>query len=321
MATRGQIVTTGSRRAASGREGTVVAARPRRGRAEARSVRVPFILILKIGLLLLCAAAALWGYNVLSSSFFLLRNVEVSGNHRLSKEELTRIIKHSSKPGLLSLDLDRLARELESIPAIKQANITRVLPDTLRVEVIEREPVALVRQQDGSIMWMSEDGITLGELESIRSSRIPPILTGLTEGDKSDVAQEDNRERIMLYQRIIRELDEGEPQLSKLIDEVDLRYPRRVRFQLLDSRIQIDIGDRDFRQRFQSVLEMINAARRGEAAALSKYHIPNVSQLISNADRISHISFMRQDRVSIAFAAPPKQVAAPSTKKATGGNK
>lgn len=46
---------------------------------------------------------------------------------------------------LLSLDLERIKRDLELVPQIEEVALERFLPDTLRILVRERQPVARVR--------------------------------------------------------------------------------------------------------------------------------------------------------------------------------
>jgi len=45
---------------------------------------------------------------------------------------------------LLALDMARVKRSLEQVPAVQSASIERILPQTLRIRVIEREPIAQV---------------------------------------------------------------------------------------------------------------------------------------------------------------------------------
>lgn len=82
---------------------------------------------------------------------------------------------------LVKLDLPALKRNLELVPYIKVAAVERVLPHTLRIRVIEREPLAVAyvprpRGTGGFEMqpvFLDEDGYVLPPLE-------PRQLTGQT---------------------------------------------------------------------------------------------------------------------------------------------
>lgn len=62
----------------------------------------------------------------------------------LSREEVLQWTGVRGGDNLLALDLDRIKRDLELVPQIEEAALERRLPDTLRIFVRERRPVARV---------------------------------------------------------------------------------------------------------------------------------------------------------------------------------
>lgn len=62
----------------------------------------------------------------------------------LSREEVLRWTGVRAGDNLLALDLDRIKRDLELVPQIEEVALERQLPDTLRIVVRERQPVARV---------------------------------------------------------------------------------------------------------------------------------------------------------------------------------
>jgi len=63
----------------------------------------------------------------------------------LSRAEVLQWTGLRAGDNLLTLDLDRIKRDLELVPQIEEAALERLLPDTLRIVVRERQPVARVR--------------------------------------------------------------------------------------------------------------------------------------------------------------------------------
>jgi cell division protein FtsQ len=63
---------------------------------------------------------------------------------------------------ILSLDLDAIRRRVESIGWVRQATIWRQLPDTLHIEIVEREAYARW-QIDGRVYLIDADGKVLEE--------------------------------------------------------------------------------------------------------------------------------------------------------------
>lgn len=259
--------------------------------------------VLKIFGALALAAGLFFGYRaVAASSVFHVRHITVLGNNRLAAEAMVRHVRDLAGPSLMTADLYAIRRELQSIPLVKSAQLTRVLPDTLRVKIEERVPVALVKQADNSLVWVSDDNVALGELDEFREGAIPPILTGLLADSDSEFEHAENQRQIALYRQILESLDETSPRLSTLIDEINLRQEKDVVMQLSDSRIQVHTGEKDFRQHLKLALDVLDAARRKDAAALSAYRVPDLEGLIENASRITYFNVLRPDRISVGFS-------------------
>jgi cell division septal protein FtsQ len=75
---------------------------------------------------------------------FAVQTIEVQTDGVIALEQLRKW--SGVKPGdnLFALDLLRVKRDLEMIPVIKSAAVQRVLPNALRLTVVEREPIAQV---------------------------------------------------------------------------------------------------------------------------------------------------------------------------------
>lgn len=87
-----------------------------------------------------------WGLNRLlyENKTFTVRAVEVHTDGVISPEQLRRWAGVTAGGNLLALDLADVKRNLEYVPFIAAVSVERVLPNTLRVRVTEREPVAQV---------------------------------------------------------------------------------------------------------------------------------------------------------------------------------
>jgi cell division septal protein FtsQ len=95
---------------------------------------------------------------------------------------------------LLALDLARVKRDLELIPAIESVDVERVLPHTLKIRVTEREPIAQFQfahirsggLYTGGIYLLDAKGCVMFPLDPQQRSAPPlqtnenlPILTGI----------------------------------------------------------------------------------------------------------------------------------------------
>lgn len=128
---------------------------------------------------------------------FAIHQVDVQTDGVLSLEQIRRWAGVRLQDNLFALDLSRVQRDLESIPVIQSAAIERVLPHTLKIRVVEREPVAqvLIPQPNATNLWqkvvllVAEDGTIMLPLASHQRAQpaVPmdplPLLFGIPGAD------------------------------------------------------------------------------------------------------------------------------------------
>ncbi|WP_395612802.1 cell division protein FtsQ/DivIB [Allosphingosinicella sp.] len=91
---------------------------------------------------------------------FTLKHVETRGNHRVSTQAIYDIAFNQQSSAMPLVDLDETRERLLHLPWIREARVSRRLPDTIVVDVIERVPVA-VWQQNGRFSLIDADGVVL----------------------------------------------------------------------------------------------------------------------------------------------------------------
>ena len=129
---------------------------------------------------------------------FAIQEFDIQSDGVISPAQLRRW--SGVKPGenLMALDLARVKRELELVPRIQSASVERILPDTLRITVNEREPIAQVNvphlRPDGGIelvvFQLDADGYVVVPLDP-RQRAVPlnqlddplPVLSGVNLAD------------------------------------------------------------------------------------------------------------------------------------------
>src|SRR5258708_18248161 len=89
-----------------------------------------------------------WALNhfVYENQSFSIQEIQVQTDGVIAIEQLRRW--SGVKPGqnLLALDLARVKRDLELAPIVQSASAERVLPHTLNIRILEREPLAQVNR-------------------------------------------------------------------------------------------------------------------------------------------------------------------------------
>jgi cell division septal protein FtsQ len=159
------------------------------------------------------------GYRtVTASSFFDVKQIEVKGTSKVSREDIERIVRiESEKNGVWNADLQKIREQIENTPFVKTATVSRILPDGIRVNITERKPTAIARI-DGGDFWVDGDGVVL-VLIGKEETRPPFFIQGWNR-DKSEKAQTENKERVKIYLDMLNEWQEYD--LAKRVKAVDL---------------------------------------------------------------------------------------------------
>jgi cell division septal protein FtsQ len=125
---------------------------------------------------------------------FAVHQLDVQTDGVVSIEQLRRWAGVRLENNLLALDLARVKRDLELMPAVESADVERVLPHTLRIRVTEREPIAQFQFPQlrsggfypGGIYLIDAKGCIMSPLEPqqrsvpvIQTNEHLPILTGV----------------------------------------------------------------------------------------------------------------------------------------------
>src|SRR5262249_46547469 len=163
--------------------------------------------------------------------------------------------------------------------------VTRLLPDRLRVSIVERQPVALARRGD-SIVCVDDEGVMFGDSAHWRGKKPPVVRGGARTGEN---AKRKKRRGIMTKKKMMGGTDQSEPPLSSRIDEIHFDEDQGVRLTLADKREAVLIGKEDFRTRLNAALDVLDAVRRKDAEALNVLRISDAERLLGGA-RIAYLN-------------------------------
>ncbi|HUD93719.1 cell division protein FtsQ/DivIB [Sphingobium sp.] len=107
---------------------------------------------------------------------FEVEKVEVRGVERMDELPVYNIALGQVDRSMLSLDLPRVREEMLKLGWVKDARVSRRLPDTLVVDIVERDPVA-VWQHEGQLHLIDVQGVVL---QSVSAGAMPdlPLVVG-----------------------------------------------------------------------------------------------------------------------------------------------
>jgi cell division protein FtsQ len=171
-------------------EQTVAVATPdfnrRRWTARLRRWR-PF---LTAALVVVLVVTGVW--LVFFSSVVTVRGVEVVGNQTVSEQRIATAARAPIGTPLARADLAAVQARVEAIPAVKSVSVSRSWLHTIRIEVTERVPVAVVSRGAG-LQAVDLDGVLFGsyprEPKGLPLIRTEPGVTAEVLAEAAKVVQ------------------------------------------------------------------------------------------------------------------------------------
>ena len=216
--------------------------RPRRRGFAARALLA--LQVLAVALLAVVGAWMAW-QRVFASDRLRVGRLEVKGSHFLSEGEVRELVGAAVGERILSLDIEALKARLRASPWVADATVTRTLPDTLRVEIRERVPLALAELD--RLYLMDEDG-GLIDIYGPRTGAFDlPIVRGLV-----GVEEESRRDRARRAGALLADLAE----LAREISEVYVEPSGDLRVVLRGPGEVLLFGDPPYRQRLVTFLSL-----------------------------------------------------------------
>jgi cell division protein FtsQ len=146
-------------------------------------------------------------------------NIEASGLTEVSRAQMLPVFGEDIGRNIFFVPLSERRKQLEEIPWVERATVMRLLPDRIRVSVVERQPVAFARH-DEQFGLVDANGVLLTMPAAMMAQHHYsfPVVTGIKAGDPPAARQA----RMRVYQRLLAELDANGQKLSEQISEIDL---------------------------------------------------------------------------------------------------
>lgn len=105
-----------------------------------------------------------------------VKHIDVQGREYTQRTELLEALDVHQNAPILEVDLSSARDRIESISWVETATIERILPDTLKIRLIEHKPMALW-QLDNQLMLVGYKGAVL-TLENLYQYRDYPLIVG-----------------------------------------------------------------------------------------------------------------------------------------------
>jgi len=176
--------------------------------------------------------------------------IQAIGLTEVSRSEMLPVFGEDIGRNIFFVPLNERRKELESIPWVEHATVMRILPDQIRVSVVERQPAAFARQ-GSQVGLVDSNGVLLPMSAASMANRHYsfPVVTGLSSKDTADA----RKTRMAVYLRMMADLDSSGVHYSDQISEIDLTDPEDARVTMPEqgNDVLAHFGQDHFLERFQ----------------------------------------------------------------------
>lgn len=117
------------------------------------------------------------GNSVAGVAGLSANNISVSGLNRVERDDILAIVGIREGESMIGFDTHRARQRLEAEGWIASASILRQFPNTLHIEIVEREPFALW-QHEGEFSVVDKSGAVLSRF-AVRDHIDLPVVVGL----------------------------------------------------------------------------------------------------------------------------------------------
>jgi cell division protein FtsQ len=247
--------------------------------------------VLFYGVVGIAGASAAWtaGRFLLYGQPMLLikpEQIEVNGNHIVSREAVLQQFVHDRNRSVLRIPLDSRRSALEEISWVESATVQRILPNRIRIDLIERTPIAFLRNGT-ELALVDAHGVIL---DRPRGEDLQfPIVTGLSE----NMAREERGKRMQTYQEFMNDIDLVRSGSSDRVSEIDLANPKDLRAVMTGianpadpQALTIHFGASDFTGKYRMVVENF-AQWQASNGRVHSIDLQYAKQVVLNPDTTS----------------------------------
>ncbi|MDI1432567.1 MULTISPECIES: cell division protein FtsQ/DivIB [Polyangium] len=220
--------------------------------------KLPRALSLFLGVMVVLSAsvAVAWGARryIMTSPRFAIRTVLVDGNRRLPAEQVAGAGGVTVGHNIFALDLETAGAAITTEPWVERAQVTRTLPSTVRITVVEREAWA-VATIGGELYLVTRDGDPFKRVADGDPIDLP-VVTGITpEKVAADRPGVVNALRRALD--VVEDMDRAGISKRYPIQEVHLERDGTIVMTIGKDAISLYLGQTRFREKIEQAARVL----------------------------------------------------------------
>jgi len=195
------------------------------------------------------------GYRWLTTiDYFAVRELEITGINRMSREDVLAQVDLAPGANLLAVNMENVEAQLQGNPWIESAQVTRVLPGSLKIKVVEREPSYIVQYED-TLCYADAEGRIIDKVKADKFVSLPQVE--VESGMERHLGVLEDLRRAIADKRTPFGLDQ--------VAWIRLSWRHGLEVRLMDRSVLICVGVDDWKNNLAHMgLVWENLAKRGE---------------------------------------------------------
>jgi len=251
---------------------------PRKAAGRIKLLMVALLVVGALGLV----ASTLYRYGTQSWRFRVdsSDNIEVLGVRNVTRSQVLDALGADIDRNIFHISLDDQKKQLEGVPWIESATVMRLFPNRLRVEVLERIPVAFV-EVNGRIALIDSHGVIMDMPPGAQSSFSFPVVVGMSDNEPLST----RAARMKIYTQLLHQLDSSGASYSHDLSEVDVSDPDDVKVMVSDPKgaVLVHLGSANYLERYQIYVNHIQEWR-AQFTHVDSVSLRYEGQIIMNPD-------------------------------------
>ena len=214
-------------------------------------------------------AAALFGLSY--TPLFSVRHVEVDGAVEIDPTLLQSVVDRASGSSIVWLDLASVRASLEADPWVRKVRVSRDWPHTVRIELVERRPVASFAGPDQQVRVVDGDGRVLAVLNGLPID-YPFMAVNAPNLD----AGSDAPPAVLAGIAVVKVLPD---ELRTRIKQLDVSDAGEVKIELLPSGTVLIGAPSELRDKLVTLLTVLHKCGSGPPPATIDVQVPSKPSL------------------------------------------
>jgi cell division protein FtsQ len=197
-------------------------------------VRLPRLRTVLLSVLIVASVVGLVTAALLTVPVFRVRHVQVVGERQVTEDAVLQLAEVPRDTAMLRLPVDAISDRVATLPVVANVKVVRVWPDTVRIEIDERHPVAYTPLADGTYGLIDDHGVVYRAIANVPADL--PKVVGTVALNAPDQPIDDTMQAAV---DVASRLPES---LAARVDSVWAASPYDVRLQLANG-AQVRWGD------------------------------------------------------------------------------